>query len=706
MQGTNTLQCMYKKIHLLGDSRLRGVFSKEFKGDQKPYVYVKDTVSLFTLREFLGEVFPPEKKLKGKNLIICSVGIRDVVRTIDEWGIYRTLENTIQEMKSIKKFFHEKRGSEHDFIFTDVLPVDLNSLLARSDEANSLSEEGSAAKMNQTTIKLIKFTYLLSKNMMVENLSRIRHLPTWEIFGTSLKYELKEGRITIPALGDGVNPDFAQYPLIHQRISNLCCAYNVLKDPPSYKKEKCTVHFICNEKYSAMQTYWPKMALDEKPEFLFLDSISSFSLVDQLKSNLQVKENSAVVIWFDILELFNYSIITDCTNHAPIKLVSPKILTCREFFDHLVDVRREIQEACGTSNVMFATLCPLDYKALLKLEISLHAKLQHQLQLLPDEVLTKLNTCLLEVTDLINMYIIQSNRVRGLPTWDLCSALYSRNEKTGSLTFTPHISPCNPGPVSPQTIAKIMMTVRNMTTDTIDALNWLNYIKNKQHTSNGHKTKKNWNHKEVPSKKIKGQNIRVPKMSKNNNSHFSACNDNSYNIQQPHSSSNLPYPTPRPSWDAPATPYTVPPFNSFHHPNPAPCGSIYQVPNRFPGPVWDRIAYPGSQCSSEANAPSTSGWVDDCKEDKSGWEGDYRDVRSSSSWKDNPEKGYPKVGNVSSSWQMVNISLAAKEKAQNLSNILGTNDDEPAAFMTSDWTLESHGLVISLVHVACYHKFI
>ena len=570
MQGAITPQCKYMRIHLLGDSRLRCVLSKEFKGNQRPSVYVKDTVSLFTVRELLDEVIPLEKKSTGKSLIICSVGIRDAVRKIEEWGIYRTLENTIQEMKSIKKYFHEKHGSEHDFIFTDVLPVDLNSLLAQSNEANRLSEEVSAAKLNQTTIKLIKFTYLLSKNMMVENLSRIRHLPTWEIFGTPLKYELKEGRITIPGLCDGVNPDFAQYPLIHQRISKLCGAYNNFKSTPTYKKEKYTVHFICNEKYSAMQTHWPKRALDEKPEFLFLDSISSLSLVDQLKSNLKVKENSAVVIWFDILELFNYSIITDCTNHAPIKLVSPKILNCKKLFNHLVDVRRKIQEACDTSNVMFATLCPIDYKALLNLEISLHAKLQHQFQLPPDEVLTKLNTCLLEVTDVVNMYIIQSNRVSGLPTWDLCSALYSRNKKTGSLTFTPPISPCNPGPVSSQTIARIMTTVRNMTTDTIDALNWLNYVKNKQHTSNGHQTEINWNHGEVPHDKVEVLNLVEPKMS----------------IQQPHSSFNLPHPIPRPSWNAPAPPYIVPPFNSFQPPYPAPSGSISQVPERFQAPPY------------------------------------------------------------------------------------------------------------------------
>ena len=786
---------------MLGDSRLRCVFSKEFEGDQKPYVYVKDTVSLSTFRQFLDEVFPTENKFKGKNLIICSVGIRDVVRTIDEWGIYRTLENTIQEMKSIKKFFHEKHGSEHDFIFSDVLPVDLNSLLAWSDEANSLSEEGSAAKMNQTsetTIKLIKFTYLLSKNMMVENLSRIRHLPTWEIFGFP-KYVFKEGRITIPALGDGVNPDFAQYPLIHQRISNLCRAYNARKDPPSYKKEKRTVHFICNEKYSALQTYWPKVALHEKPKFLFLDSISSLSLVDQLKSNLKVKENSAVVIWFDILELFNYSIITDCTNHAPIKLVSPKILTCRKLFDHLVDVRREIQIACGTSNVMFATLCPIDYKALLNLEISLHAKLQHQLQLPPDEVLTKLNTCLLEVTDLVNMYIIQSNRVRGLPTWDLCSALYSRNEKTGLLTFTPPISPCNPGPVSPQTIARIMMTVRNMTTDTIDALNWLSYVKNKQHASNGHKTKKNWNRGENPSGLIKVKYIsptgkifysREPKSSKNDNSHLTPRP--SWNAPatpytaQPFNSFQPPIPAPSGSISqvpAPATPFSAPPFNSFHPPIPAPSGSISQAPKRFRGAVWDRLAHPGSEYSSEANVPSTSGWLqnesgkeklattqnlsdkgrevtmlleleyqarqyreskcslgwktdqkedissgweddprkdkssgwktdqtedrysgweDDCSEGRpTGWEEEYGVVKCSSSWKENSEKGYPKINKVSSGWQMVDINLAAKEKAQDLSqklhdklsNILGTHDNEPAASTTSNWTRESHWLV-------------
>ena len=178
-QGSNTLQGMYKKIHLLGDSRLRGIFSKVVKEHFKPYIYIKDGVSLFSLRNFLSEVFPTENRIKGKNLVICSVGIRDVVRTIDEWGIYRTLESTIEEMKNIKKYFHENFGNEHDFIFSDILPVDLNSLAKFSEDPELKSNKNSKDKMNDTIMKLVKFTFLLSKTMMVENLSRIRHLPTF-----------------------------------------------------------------------------------------------------------------------------------------------------------------------------------------------------------------------------------------------------------------------------------------------------------------------------------------------------------------------------------------------------------------------------------------------------------------------------------------------------------------------------------------------
>lgn len=426
--------------------------------------------------DFITQAIPTTQAAKGRMLLVCSVGLRDVVRHINEFGVLVTLELTLTDMKKCRQQFKETYGNEHDLLFTDILPADIVSLLESHKNAVHFEEDEQKIKefFNLTTVKLIKFCYLLAKNMMVEDLSRIRYLSTWDIFMNPPLLEMVNSQVQLPTLADGLNPNFQKFPSIAKRICQTLSDYNFPRKPPDINKTRREVFFVCNEKYSPIEKFWPVPLKQEKPTFIFLPNVRCEILRHCLEDKFPIPGSSILVVWLDIEEMFVSTVLNDCEKHMPLKLEIPSFEPPTRIFDQLTLHRKELEKASGTANVIFTTLCPLDFMKVTQDSFNYHKILNHDMESPPENILSVISDYHMDVVDRVNMYINQSNRLRGLPSWDLCSSLYTRNRK-GSLALQPALSPSSPEPVNPQTVAKIMMNVSQYSQETIKALNWMSY---------------------------------------------------------------------------------------------------------------------------------------------------------------------------------------------------------------------------------------
>ncbi|XP_018013096.1 uncharacterized protein LOC108670153 [Hyalella azteca] len=470
-------QWAYKRIHLVGDSRVHNLYNSEaWEGVpiNRPFLYCKDDLSLFTLTSTIQELIP-KVSVKGKSLVVCSVGLRDIVRTIDELGVLITLENTIADMKKIRQEFKTYYGDEHDLLFADFLPADVCTLLELHKDTLSIEESEELVELcNETTVKLLKFTYLLTQNMISEDLSRLKHLPSWEIFCNPVEAKLEDTCIKLPTLSEGFNPDLEKFNGISSRISDIYQSYCRLQQPPDFNSTKRSIFFVCNQKYQAMDEFWPKKITREKPKFIFLERVTSVTIVTSLRRHFPLPEYSILVVWFDVSEFLHSYSLSDCSCGSALKISLPRFLPPSHIYDELVRVRKALEQSCGSPNVVLTTLCPIDFPELFKTQLSAHKPSCQLIDVPSNNELEKIKQYHLAVVDKVNLYIVQSNRMKGLPAWDLCSFLYKR-ERDGCLTFIPLVSPSDFGPAKPQTAAKIMMCLSQCGQKTIQDLNWLEY---------------------------------------------------------------------------------------------------------------------------------------------------------------------------------------------------------------------------------------
>ncbi|KAF2368370.1 hypothetical protein FHG87_000864 [Trinorchestia longiramus] len=478
--SANPAQFMYKRIHLIGDSQVHSLYCPAaWEGIPivRPHFHCKDDLSLFTLMEVMKDLIP-KVSVKAKMLVVCTVGLRDVVRSIDTLGVFVTLENTITDMKKIREDFKKHYGVEHDLLFADILPLDVCKLLELHKKSLFVNEtEELLYQCNETTLRLVKFAYLLRQNMRTEDLSRIRHLPAWDVFVNSVNLVYENFRVKLPSLSEGFEPDMKNFQTIARRVSYFHQAYCKLSEPPNYNTTQRRIFFVCNEKYSAMDKYWPKKKIDEKPTFIFLEQVSSSTILMSLKPHLPVPKDSILVVWFDISELFRPFAVSNCTcKSASLCLDLPHFLKPAHIYDKLILKRKLLEQQCGSPNVILTTLCPINYPDYLKSQFSDHGDVCQTFEAPSHCFLEKINKYLLSVVDSVNLRIVQSNRMRGLPAWDLCHVLYKR-EQDGSLAFMPPVSPCDRSPARPQTAAKIMMCLSQCGQKTVENLNWLDFCK-------------------------------------------------------------------------------------------------------------------------------------------------------------------------------------------------------------------------------------
>ena len=460
----------------MGDICLKKLSKTCEWGEGRPYIHVKEDLSLFNLLKFLGETIPPALR-KQSMLVICSVGILDIIRILDERGVLRTLEIILEDMKKIRTEFHNVFGKDNIILFADIMPVDICKIVKSDREFSSQTTEETMKLLDDTSKKLVKLCYLLSKSMMVESLSRIQHLPSWNFSVNPPKIKVEDLFLSMPMLENGIHPGPELAVQMSQRLVDLYTTYSVRKSKPDYNGLKRKVYFVCNEKYVTLDKFWPKSKDEEKPVFIFLPSVRSSTIFSYLKCHYPFPGTAIVVIWLDIQEVLNETILMDGDNeyHAePTRLQIPCFQPPNTIFDSISYARNNLEAKSGTLNIIFTTLCPIDFTRVFQKDLSSNNSKHLNLEPPIDKVLTAVDDYHHEVVDKVNRLLKQSCRLRGLPTWDFCSKLYKRDAK-GNLKQDPPNSPCIYEEVAPPTVAKLMMTIAFESRVTEQNLNWMSY---------------------------------------------------------------------------------------------------------------------------------------------------------------------------------------------------------------------------------------
>ena len=479
--GSCGLMWSYRSVHIVGDAFMRDMFKQiewpEKYANGRPHLHCKSDLTFLNLNDFIKETIPPSLIKKESMLVVCYVGLFDVVRILGEHGVLMSLEIVLADMKKCRKEFkaHFGEGDGVKLLFADLLPVDLNTIASEHKDLLVGACDNVKELLNTLTLKLVKFCYLLSRNMMVEGLSRDQMLPCWDLYPNPAVVDVKEDdEISLPLLEDGFNPGDQLNARLGERLFDIFTAYNCNSHIPPYDDSERTVYFVCNEKYSALYKFWPKKKEAEKPVFIFLPSVKSSNVVAELESRFPLPGKAILVIWFDITEVLVDTMITNCSKHLPMKLPMPCFQPSHKIFDGITAARKKLEERAGTLNVAMTTLCPIDFKQQFRKCFAEHKLSGHTLEEPEESVLDAIGDYHLEVVDRVNLLLKQSNRLRGMPSWDLCSMLYKRDKKH-KLAFENPLSPSTLCALAPPTVAKIMMTIALQSKETSKSLNWMSH---------------------------------------------------------------------------------------------------------------------------------------------------------------------------------------------------------------------------------------
>ena len=422
----------YSNVILVGDCRIRNLmFSLSGGNNTNPMVWCQDYLTFSELVPFFTEQILSEiSNTSKKVLIICSLGIIDILKLMskDDLSIFDIVEDIVRQMKTSRLFLKSKL-SDCDIVFTNVLPLDVKALLKYHKK-----KIGSSAMINTLNAKIMKIIYLLEKNMITENLSRIDDLPAWNIFFSmeytdSLLNNLKQGNsLHYSNYSKGIYLNEKTLKIIASKVSFLCNEYNK-KDLITLEDKKAPFEniyiFSCYNIENVDYSWSSKINCSSMIKYI--SELSLENAWEHVSESGIEKENSLVIIQLGLKDFINTSNNSQCKDHEALKDI--EIREClsdkgfvSSFLSKMKDQRKKIMRLKNVSNVIFTTIFNVDIDL-----YQTHLLEEHKQQVEHDIMRKKIESNIFKsVLNQINGGIIQNCRSKGFPAWDFVFYLSKR----------------------------------------------------------------------------------------------------------------------------------------------------------------------------------------------------------------------------------------------------------------------------------------